>query len=145
MLMMLLWDRTPPISSCKIGLRVNWRRKRCRSMCGLGLGCSIRVRRDGWKERVVRQFDSRCHGFLISSTARRLLKSMSIKQGMKYDSPESVRDIPAFIQFHNLKIEELLLPLSEYSNCAPHQCCIFSNKLSFSRNLQPILLPQAKT
>lgn len=47
--------------------------------------------------------------------ARRLLKSLSIKQGIKYDSPESARDIPAFVQFHRLNIDEIALPLSEYS------------------------------
>ncbi|KLO15227.1 hypothetical protein SCHPADRAFT_871290 [Schizopora paradoxa] len=46
--------------------------------------------------------------------ARKLLKSMSIKQGIKYDSPQSAADIPAFIQFHRLNVDELLLPLGEY-------------------------------
>lgn len=47
--------------------------------------------------------------------ARRLLKSLSIKQGIKYDSPESARDIPTFIQFHQLKVEEILDPLDSFS------------------------------
>lgn len=47
--------------------------------------------------------------------ARRLLKSMSIKQGIKYDSPESAREIPAFIEFHNLKKDEILDPLDSFS------------------------------
>ncbi|TRM55379.1 phosphatidylserine decarboxylase-domain-containing protein [Schizophyllum amplum] len=47
--------------------------------------------------------------------ARRLLKSMSIKQGIKYDSPESVRDIVPFIEFHQLKIEEMLDPVDSFS------------------------------
>jgi len=46
--------------------------------------------------------------------ARRLLKSMSMKQGVKYDSPQSAADIPAFIQFHRLNVDELLLPIEEY-------------------------------
>ncbi|KAF7299266.1 Phosphatidylserine decarboxylase proenzyme 2 [Mycena indigotica] len=46
--------------------------------------------------------------------ARRLLKSMSIKQGLKYDSPVSARDIPAFIEFHQLNINEIRDPLSSY-------------------------------
>lgn len=49
------------------------------------------------------------------TSARKLLKSMSIKQGIKYDSPESARDIPGFIQFYNLKVDELLDPLSSFS------------------------------
>lgn len=48
-------------------------------------------------------------------TARKLLKSLSIKEGIKYDSPESARDIPAFIQFHNLNMNEILDPLPSFS------------------------------
>jgi phosphatidylserine decarboxylase len=40
---------------------------------------------------------------------------MSIKQGVKYDAPESARDIPAFIEFHNLNINEMLYPVEHYS------------------------------
>ncbi|KAF7337169.1 Phosphatidylserine decarboxylase proenzyme 2 [Mycena venus] len=46
--------------------------------------------------------------------ARRLLKSLSIKQGVKYDSPESARDIPTFIEFHGLKVDEILEPLDSF-------------------------------
>ncbi|KAJ7675176.1 phosphatidylserine decarboxylase-domain-containing protein [Mycena rosella] len=45
---------------------------------------------------------------------RRLLKSLSIKQGIKYDSPESARDIPAFIEFHQLKVADILEPLDSF-------------------------------
>jgi len=41
-------------------------------------------------------------------TARRLLKSLSIKQGIKYDDPESARDIIPFIEFHRLDVDEIL-------------------------------------
>lgn len=53
----------------------------------------------------------------IESIARRLLKSLSIKQGIKYDSPESARDIPQFIQFHGLKVDEIQDPLDSFSTC----------------------------
>ncbi|KAK7042929.1 phosphatidylserine decarboxylase [Paramarasmius palmivorus] len=46
--------------------------------------------------------------------ARRLLKSLSIKQGIKYDSPESAKDIPAFIEFHGLNMDEVLDPLESF-------------------------------
>ncbi|KAF8518218.1 phosphatidylserine decarboxylase-domain-containing protein [Gautieria morchelliformis] len=46
--------------------------------------------------------------------ARRLLKSMSIKQGMKYDSPESAREIPAFIEFHKLNVDEIRDPIDSF-------------------------------
>ncbi|ETW83451.1 hypothetical protein HETIRDRAFT_474586 [Heterobasidion irregulare TC 32-1] len=48
------------------------------------------------------------------SSARRLLKSLSIKQGVKYDSPESAHDIPSFIQFHNLNVDEIQDPISSF-------------------------------
>ncbi|KAJ6554719.1 phosphatidylserine decarboxylase-domain-containing protein [Mycena capillaripes] len=46
--------------------------------------------------------------------ARRLLKSLSIKQGIKYDSTESARDIPTPIEFHGLKVDEILDPLDSF-------------------------------
>ncbi|KAJ3497878.1 hypothetical protein NLJ89_g10292 [Agrocybe chaxingu] len=47
--------------------------------------------------------------------ARRLLKSLSIKQGVKYDDPESAKEIPAFIEFHSLNVDEILDPLDSFS------------------------------
>jgi len=47
---------------------------------------------------------------------RTLLKSLSVKQGKKYDDPASKSEIPKFIQFHRLDISEVALPLSEYKN-----------------------------
>ncbi len=49
------------------------------------------------------------------SLARRLLKSMSVKQGRKYDSPASAAEIPAFIAFHHLDVSEILEPLQSFS------------------------------
>ncbi|KZT39119.1 hypothetical protein SISSUDRAFT_1061405 [Sistotremastrum suecicum HHB10207 ss-3] len=46
--------------------------------------------------------------------ARRLLKSMSIKQGQKYDSPASAAEIPTFIRFHKLNVDEIRDPISSY-------------------------------
>ncbi|ORY24008.1 phosphatidylserine decarboxylase-domain-containing protein [Naematelia encephala] len=46
--------------------------------------------------------------------ARRLLKSLSVKQGLKYDSPASALDIPSFIAFHNLDVSEILDPLESF-------------------------------
>ncbi|KAF5374521.1 hypothetical protein D9615_009031 [Tricholomella constricta] len=46
--------------------------------------------------------------------ARRLLKSLSIKQGIKYDAPQSALDIPAFIEFHGLNVDEILDPLDSF-------------------------------
>lgn len=46
--------------------------------------------------------------------ARRLLKSMSVKEGVKFDDPNSAKGIPAFVEFHNLNVNEMLLPLDQY-------------------------------
>ncbi|EPS93599.1 hypothetical protein FOMPIDRAFT_1055836 [Fomitopsis schrenkii] len=62
----------------------------------------IRLLYKGWKSRME------------GARARRLLKSMSIKQGMKYDSSESARDIPQFIAFHNLNVNEIRDPLDSF-------------------------------
>ena len=46
--------------------------------------------------------------------------SASIKQDVIYDDPESARDIPAFIEFHCLDVDEILDPIdsfSEYLSC----------------------------
>lgn len=53
-------------------------------------------------------------GRMEGARARRLLKSLSIKQGAKYDSPESARHIPNFIEFHELKVDEILEPISSF-------------------------------
>ena len=47
--------------------------------------------------------------------ARRLLKSLSIKQGLKYDAPESAHDIAPFIAFHGLNVDEILDPPDSFS------------------------------
>ncbi|GAA5949251.1 hypothetical protein JCM3765_003344 [Sporobolomyces pararoseus] len=49
-----------------------------------------------------------------SARVRRLLDSLTKKQGAKYDSPASKRDITPFIEFHNLNIDEVLDPLSSF-------------------------------
>ena len=48
------------------------------------------------------------------SSVRRLLDSLTKKQGAKYDSPASRRDIAPFIEFHNLDINEVLDPLPSF-------------------------------
>ncbi|GME43644.1 C2 calcium-dependent membrane targeting [Neofusicoccum parvum] len=53
-------------------------------------------------------------GEMESKKARKLLKSLSIKQGKKYDDPASAAEIPGFINFHQLNMDEVLLPLDEF-------------------------------
>ncbi|TKX20593.1 phosphatidylserine decarboxylase proenzyme-2 [Elsinoe australis] len=47
---------------------------------------------------------------------RKLLKSMSFKQGRKYDDPASAAQIPGFINFHQLDMSEVLLPTSQFKS-----------------------------
>jgi phosphatidylserine decarboxylase len=43
-----------------------------------------------------------------------MLKSLSIKQGKKYDDPVSVSQIEGFIRFHQLDMSEVLLPVNQF-------------------------------
>ncbi|KAE8366141.1 phosphatidylserine decarboxylase-domain-containing protein [Aspergillus caelatus] len=45
---------------------------------------------------------------------RKILKSLSIKQGKKYDDPASASQIQDFISFHQLDLSEVLLPLEKF-------------------------------
>jgi len=47
---------------------------------------------------------------------RKLLKSLSIKQGKKYDDPASARYIQGFINFHQLDMNEVLKSVKEFKN-----------------------------
>ncbi|KAL3496774.1 phosphatidylserine decarboxylase-domain-containing protein [Aspergillus germanicus] len=47
---------------------------------------------------------------------RKILKSLSIKQGKKYDDPASASQIRDFINFHQLDMSEVLLPLDQFKN-----------------------------
>lgn len=55
-------------------------------------------------------------GSIGSARARKLLKSLSVKQGLKYDSPSSAADIMPFIAFHRLDVSEILDPLDSFKN-----------------------------
>ena len=43
-----------------------------------------------------------------------LLRSLSVKQGRKYDNPSSAREIKGFVEFHKLDLSEVLLPIEEF-------------------------------
>ncbi|KAK3685754.1 phosphatidylserine decarboxylase-domain-containing protein [Podospora appendiculata] len=47
---------------------------------------------------------------------RKLLKSLSVKQGKKFDDPASKAEIQKFIEFHGLDMSEVLLPIGEFKN-----------------------------
>lgn len=45
-----------------------------------------------------------------------MLRSLSYKQGRKYDDPASASQIESFINFHQLDMSEVLLPLDKFKN-----------------------------
>ncbi|KAF2398677.1 hypothetical protein EJ06DRAFT_557888 [Trichodelitschia bisporula] len=47
---------------------------------------------------------------------KKLLRSLSIKQGKKYDDPASAVQIDDFINFHQLDMSEVLLPKEQFKN-----------------------------
>ncbi|KAI8333672.1 phosphatidylserine decarboxylase-domain-containing protein [Chlamydoabsidia padenii] len=49
-----------------------------------------------------------------SKTAKRVLTNMTIRQGKRFDSPHSAREIPAFIKFHRLDMSQVLEPLDHF-------------------------------
>ena len=44
------------------------------------------------------------------------MKSLSVKQGKKFDHPSSAGDIQPFIKFHKLDVNEILDPLDSFKN-----------------------------
>ncbi|KAK5170232.1 phosphatidylserine decarboxylase [Saxophila tyrrhenica] len=48
------------------------------------------------------------------TSVRKLLRSMSVKQGKKYDDPASASQIAGFINFHQLDMSEVLLPTESF-------------------------------
>jgi phosphatidylserine decarboxylase len=49
-------------------------------------------------------------------TVRKLLRGLSFKQGLKYDDPASKAEIQKFINFHQLDMSEVLLPVDAFKN-----------------------------
>ncbi|KAK7903838.1 phosphatidylserine decarboxylase [Exophiala xenobiotica] len=47
---------------------------------------------------------------------KKMLRSLSIKQGKKYDDPASTAQIEGFIDFHRLDMSEVLLPTDQFKN-----------------------------
>ncbi|KAI8375333.1 phosphatidylserine decarboxylase-domain-containing protein [Choanephora cucurbitarum] len=49
-----------------------------------------------------------------TKAAHRILANMSIKQGRRFDNPNSVREIAPFIKFHRLDLSEVLEPIENF-------------------------------
>ncbi|KUJ17994.1 uncharacterized protein LY89DRAFT_34639 [Mollisia scopiformis] len=47
---------------------------------------------------------------------RKLLRGLSFKQGVKYDDPASKAEIQKFVNFHQLDMSEVLLPMEQFKN-----------------------------
>ncbi|CAL3968580.1 unnamed protein product, partial [Diplocarpon coronariae] len=47
---------------------------------------------------------------------RKLLRGLSFKQGVKYDDPASASEIQKFINFHQLDMTEVLLPIEKFKS-----------------------------
>jgi hypothetical protein len=53
-------------------------------------------------------------GKMASSRIKGTLRALTRKAGAKMDNPKSARDIPNFVKIHQLNLDEVELPLSEY-------------------------------
>lgn len=53
---------------------------------------------------------------MLIPSVRKLLRSLSFKQGRKYDDPISAREIQAFVDFHQLDLSEVLKPIERFKN-----------------------------
>jgi hypothetical protein len=74
----------------------------------------IRLLYKGFKSSAMERQKSIFPMFSPVDTVKQLLRSLSIKQGRKYDNPMSAREIQGFIDFHQLDTTELLLPIEDY-------------------------------
>lgn len=45
---------------------------------------------------------------------KKILRSLTLKQGMKYDSPISVKEIKPFIRFFDLNMNEVDMPVGGF-------------------------------
>ncbi|RCI03615.1 hypothetical protein CU098_008171 [Rhizopus stolonifer] len=49
-----------------------------------------------------------------SRGAQRILTNLTVKQGRRFDDPKSAREIPSFIKFHKICLDEVAEPLSSF-------------------------------
>ncbi|OBZ83929.1 Phosphatidylserine decarboxylase proenzyme 3 [Choanephora cucurbitarum] len=49
-----------------------------------------------------------------SRGAQRILTNLTVKQGKRFDDPKSAREIPSFIKFHKISLDEVAEPLSSF-------------------------------
>lgn len=68
------------------------------------LGIRLMYRSGGSKSRMEKE------------RVRSMLKSLTLKQGVKYDSPESRREIEGFVSFHGLDMTEVARPIESFKS-----------------------------
>lgn len=66
------------------------------------MNCSLLTTLDMWQTNTI--------------PVKKLLKSLSVKQGSKFDDPASAAEIASFVQFHQLDMSEVLLPMDSFKN-----------------------------
>ena len=89
----------------------------------------IRLLYKGLKSKDMEKKRSMCGWFYIyvfsrnpprsianKPPVRKLLRGLSFKQGVKYDDPASKAEIQKFINFHQLDMSEVLLPIEQFKN-----------------------------
>ncbi len=89
------------------------------STSGSAFGSCIRASKvETWRRSEVSPLVVLFDEFTALTTAivRKILKSLSVKQGRKYDDPASAAQIRDFINFHQLDMTEVLLPLDQFKN-----------------------------
>ena len=80
----------------------------------LGIRLLYKAQPAAWRVDEVCYCFVSCFFTVDPFIARHLLKSLSINQGIKYDTPESALDIALFIAFHGLNIDEILDPPNSF-------------------------------
>jgi len=51
-----------------------------------------------------------------NASVRKILRKLTVSQGVKYDVPKSIIHVAPFIKFHNLNVDELLDPMDSFKN-----------------------------
>lgn len=49
-----------------------------------------------------------------SYMVRQIFQTLTLKQGRKFDDPSSVKNIPDFIKYHKLNVDEIMEPISSF-------------------------------
>lgn len=60
---------------------------------------------------------------------------MTMKQGAKFDAPESVAEIPRFIAYHRLDMKEVLDPIESFRKSVLRSSPQCSTEAAFHREL----------